>query len=567
MNVAKPLFLVLCLFVFSSAEAQKAAPGNWFTLDSKADGYNGVSSEKTYNTLLKGKKSKPIIVAVIDSGVDFNHEDLKDIMWVNPKEIPGNNKDDDQNGFIDDIHGWNFIGGKDGKNVGSDNLEVTRVYAKLRAKYKDRDPKTISKKEEKEYALYQETAKVVEEARAKSSESLEKMDMSVDMFYKAMDALEAKLGSTPLTAESIEKIDPTGDQNLMVGKSILTQMFEENSEEMPKSIKEIKEAIHDDFAEGQKYFKSQLEYTYNPDLNTRMIVGDNYSDSNEHLYGNSDCIGPDAFHGTHVAGIIAADRKNGKGIMGIADNVRIMSVRAVPDGDERDKDVANAIIYAVDNGASVINMSFGKGYSWDKAAVDRAVKYAAKHDVLLVHAAGNSGEDNDHSNNFPNDKFEKKGLFGKKTADNWLEIAALNWKTGEDIAANFSNYGQEGVDLFSPGVDLNSTVPNGGYDKASGTSMASPAAAGVAAILRSYFPNLTATQIKDIMMESVVPVDALVKKPGSGEKVPFKTLSVTGGTVNAYEAVKKAQTVKGKKKVENWDPTINNSPSPDGVRP
>ncbi|HQN57887.1 MAG TPA: S8 family serine peptidase, partial [Saprospiraceae bacterium] len=252
-------------------------------------------------------------------------------------------------------------------------------------------------------------------------------------------------------------------------------------------------------------------------------------------------------HGTHVAGIIGANRNNNIGIRGIADQALIMSVRAVPDGDERDKDIANAILYAVDNGAKVINMSFGKGYSPGKKYVDAAVKYAAKKDVLLVHAAGNSAANNDTEPNYPNDKFLKSGLFGKKYADNWIEVGALSWRPGEDMVADFSNYGAKNVDLFAPGVDLYSTIPDQGYKKASGTSMASPVVAGVATLLRSYFPTLTAKQTKEVIMESVHKVNTMVKKPGSDELVPFSSLSVTGGYIDAYEAIKLAAKKTGTK--------------------
>ena len=302
---------------------------------------------------------------------------------------------------------------------------------------------------------------------------------------------------------------------------------------------------------GVEYFGAQAKFYYNPDIDVRPTVGDNYGDSYEKYYGNNDVKGPDASHGTHVAGLIAASRNNGKGMDGIADNVQIMAIRCVPNGDERDKDVANSIIYAVDNGASIINMSFGKGYSWDKAAVDKAIKYAKKNDVLLVHAAGNSHQNNDVDNNFPNDKYAKKGLFGPKKASNWLEIGALSWKSGEDSPASFSNYGKENVDLFAPGVDVYSTMPDGEYAPMSGTSMASPVAAGVAALIRSYYPDLSAKQVKEVMMESTVLSKDMekVKLPGGeGKMVPFSDLCVTGGTISAYEAVQNAGKKKGKRK-------------------
>ena len=269
-------------------------------------------------------------------------------------------------------------------------------------------------------------------------------------------------------------------------------------------------------------------------------MGDDYSNAKESGYGNNTYEGPDASHGTHVGGIIGAERGNGIGMDGVADNVRIMTIRAVPDGDERDKDVAAAIRYAVDNGATVINMSFGKAYSWNKDVVNKAVKYAMKKDVLLVHAAGNSSQDNDVADNFPNDSYKKNPA---KKASNWLEIGALDWKGEAMSPARFSNYGTNNVDVFAPGVDIYATWPDNGYNAISGTSMASPACAGVAAVLRSYFPSLSASDVREIIMESSVKLDMDVLVPGQdagGRTVPFADLSVSGGVVNMYTAVQMA---------------------------
>ena len=316
------------------------------------------------------------------------------------------------------------------------------------------------------------------------------------------------------------------------------------------NFKAIKEELIDPIKEGIEYYETKVKYQYNPEFNPRAdIVKDNYADSYEKFYGNNDVKGPDAMHGTHIAGIIGASRNNNLGMKGVADNVRIMGVRCVPDGDERDKDVANSIIYAVDNGATVINMSFGKSQSWDKEAVDRAVKYAQSKDVLLVHAAGNDAKDNDAGEtNFPNARFKKHGWFKPKKAKNWIEVGALSWKKNEDAVADFSNYGQGNVDLFAPGVDIYSTLPENKYKNLSGTSMASPVCAGVAAVIRSYFPELTAEQVKECLEKSVVKQSYKVKKPGTEEKVQFSSLSRTGGVVNVYNAVKLAGEMKGKKK-------------------
>ena len=537
------LFTFLLTFTATSI-AQDEPAKDWFSLDA-SDGYMGVGNEKAYNTILKGKPSQTVIVAVIDSGVDRDHEDLKEIMWVNTDEIPENGKDDDNNGYIDDINGWNFLGNKDGRNVEHENLEVTRLYAKYHKIYKDVDASNVSSKKMKEYKLYQKVKKEVEEKRTKAQQSLAEFEGQLPFLNGSLDAFQEVMGEKPFTKSNIETLEiPDDNQPANIGRQILLSVMAQGLS--VESVDGLKKVFN---SEGDHY-RNQSEYMYNPDFDSRDIVGDNYADSYEKGYGNGDMKGPDSHHGTHVAGIIGANRRNEIGMKGIANNVQIMGIRILADGDERDKDVANAIIYAVDNGAQVINMSFGKGYSWDKKAVDKAVRYASKKDVLLVHAAGNDGKNNDTSDNFPNDGYEKKKLFRSKVAKNWMEVGALNWKKGENSAAPFSNYGKDQVDVFAPGMAIYSTTPENTYEFQQGTSMASPVVAGVAAMLRSYFPTLSATQVKDIIMKSSTPINEKVIKPGSDEKVPFKELSRSGGTVNAYNAVKLAERTKGKKKLK-----------------
>ncbi len=549
----KACLLILTTFLAGAAlTAQSSVPDNWFNLDAAQSEVQGVSTNKAYNTLLKGKKSQTVIVAIIDSGVDAEHEDLADVMWRNPGEIPGNGIDDDKNGYVDDVHGWNFIGGKNG-NINQDNLEVARLVNKYRQKFKNVKPENLSKEDKVLYAKFQKMEKEVEEKQTSASSQLAQMESTKLIIMEALDGIGKALDGKEFNKENIDAIEAGGDRSLMVGKNIILESFAQGAPF--ESIADVKTDFEEQIKDASKYFDTQANYHYNPDFNPRSIVGDNYANQTEKGYGNNDVKGPDAFHGTHVAGIVAAKRNNGLGMDGVADNVRIMSVRAVPDGDERDKDVANAIRYAVDNGASIINMSFGKGYSWNKKIVDDAVRYAAKHDVLLVHAAGNSAQNNDSSDNFPNDTYEKKKFFGKKQAQNWIEVGALSWKGGEDAAATFSNYGKQNVDLFAPGVAIYSTTPDNNYKNAQGTSMASPVVAGVAAVLRSYFPNLSAKQVKGILMDSVVPLNQKVKTPGDPTKtVPFKSLSQSGGVVNVYTAVAKAQKVKPKKgKRRKWN--------------
>jgi len=520
--------------------AQTAAPENWFNLDQGSDKVAGVSTEKMYKELLKDRASQTVVVAVIDSGVDPDHEDLKSVMWVNEDEIPDNGIDDDKNGYIDDIHGWNFIGGKNGENVNHETLEITRLVANYQKKFKGKDASSLSGKEKKEFMRYKKLEKKIEDKRK------ELMDQGAGYMVFATNLKKVKemIGKDEITTADLKELKTDDAEVKGTADRLMTIMDKQGV-----SFKEIEGEV----AGGAEYFNNQLNYYYNVEYDPRSVIGDDYSNSYERNYGNADVQGPDAMHGTHVAGIIGAVRDNDLGIKGVADNVRIMSIRAVPDGDERDKDVANAIIYAVDNGASVINMSFGKGYSWDKEAVDKAVKYAAKKDVLLVHAAGNSSLNTDEEANFPNDRYEKRGWFRKKGGKNWLEIGALSWKEGDDAVASFSNYAKGNVDLFAPGHHINSTTPDQGYQSLSGTSMASPVTAGVAAVLRSYFPTLTAAQVKEILMGTTTPLSMKVKKPGhkdGDELVEFNTLSKSGGVVNAYRAVKKAMVTKGKKKVK-----------------
>ncbi|MBS1638316.1 MAG: S8 family serine peptidase [Bacteroidetes bacterium] len=527
----KKITIIAALFFAYTAVAQDKRPDNWFNLDHTKDNVNGVSTEKTYEELLKGRKSKTIIVGVLDSGVDYKHEDLKDVMWTNPGEIPDNGIDDDKNGYIDDIHGWNFMGNKDGSNVAKDNLELTRVYKGLKAKYDGKKEEELKTKDEKKEYKYYLAVKADYEKELNDAEA----QMNQVKFIKtALDGMIEKIkkeqGVEKVTMANIDKFDAKDQkdkQAKMIAKSVVA-----SGTSLDDLMDQLKEA------------EEQLDVSARYDLNsdTRSIVGDNYNDVNERYYGNNDCKGPGAFHGTHVAGIIAAKRGNGVGMDGIAADVKIMSVRCVPDGDERDKDVANAIRYAVDNGAQIINMSFGKKYSPNKKAVDDAIKYAQSKGVLLIHAAGNDGEDIDEITHYPCKKFENS----KKEASNFMDVGALSWKPDDKIAAPFSNYGKKTVDLFAPGVDIYSTVPENKYKDASGTSMAAPVVAGVAAVLKSYFPELTPEQMKKILMKSARTEykDKKVIKPGTkDELVEFGDLSKTGGIINLYEAIKMAESM------------------------
>ena len=285
--------------------------------------------------------------------------------------------------------------------------------------------------------------------------------------------------------------------------------------------------------ESKEQFKTQLAFQLNKEFNSRKCIGDNYNDVTDKNYGNNRVSSPGGDHGTHVAGIIAAVRNNNLGIKGISDNTKIMVLRVVPDGDERDKDIANSIRYAADNGAKILNMSFGKALSPNKKVVDDAVKYAISKDVLLIHAAGNEESNTDTIENFPSPSYFNT----KEKATSWIEVGASTWMKKKNLTAPFSNFGKQTVDVFAPGFDIYSTISENKYASFSGTSMAAPVVAGVAAVLRSYFPEITAAQTKSLILESAIKYNKKVFIPGTNTKAMLSEISVTGGLVNLYQAV------------------------------
>ncbi len=509
--------LVTALFISSISFAQKKKPDNWQTLDPKADKIYGTGGEEAYKTL-KDKKSKTVIVAVIDSGVDPNHEDLKDVIWTNTKEIADNGIDDDRNGYIDDVHGWNFLGGKNGE-IDHEATELARIYQKGTRKYSKMDTNKLA--DDKDYIYYKKI----------------KTD-----FLKEQKNSEEQLKGITLFSDYIAKVKK--NNNGVLNKDAFSN-YSPNTEEEKKFHPKIKsvvklgilkpEELESQIKEGYDQISNMVKNNkLNSDSIRQYIVGDDVNNPNEHYYGNNHYQGPDALHGTHVSGIIAAIRNNSKGINGIANDVKIMILRAVPDGDERDKDIANSIRYAVDNGATIINMSFGKYYSPDKKVVDEAVKYAESKDVLMLHAAGNESKDNDIELSFPN-----RHLSTGEIASNWISVGASSAVSGKSMIASFSNYGSKEVDLFSPGVDIYSTIPDNKYISESGTSMASPAAAGAAAIIREYFPELKASEVRTVLMKNVVPYKKKVKVPGTKKsKRKMNDMCISGGFINVNNAVK-----------------------------
>ena len=477
----------------------------WGHLDLIKDTIPGMSVDKAYNDIIKNTKGKTVIVAVIDTGIDTDHEDLSGLIWTNEDEKPNNGIDDDKNGYVDDVHGWNFLG--DGYN---EQLEYVRIvasnntsnpdYGKAKAEY------------DREYQKYTEL-------KTNYEQFLQQLNM-------ADEAIAKHLNKKDYTLQDVNGIK-TEDKTLQQSVALIQYVYSLDPDGVPAFKKELNAGI--------KQFNDRLNYNLNLTFKGR-VNGDNPDDMSAKFYGNGN-VKPsekDESHGTHVAGIIAAQRNNNKGANGVANNVKIMSVRAVPNGDEYDKDIALAIRYAVDNGASIINGSFGKYYSPHSDWVRDAIAYAGKHDVLFVNAAGNESVDLDTKNCYPNDAI---GI-GPEISDNFITVGALEPDYGSEMVASFSNYGRVNVDVFAPGAKIYSTTPENEYDTKGGTSMAAPAVAGVAALIRSYYPKLSASEVKRVLMDSGLKINTKVIVGGDANNVkPFEQIVKSGKILNAYNAL------------------------------
>ncbi len=480
---------------------------NWGHLDLVSDTIPGMSVDKAYSEIIKNKKGTKVIVAVLDSGIDLDHEDLDGVLWTNKDEKAGNNIDDDGNGYIDDIHGYNFLG-----ESYNEQLEYVRML-----RLNIGDAATLTKAKVKLDAEY-----------TKALQNKQQYEQILQAVTEADAAVKKYLSKESYTTEDLAGIETT-DESMRRNVAVLNQMF---------GIKDTIPEVLDELGKGVKYFTEQLNYNLNKDFNGRESVGDDAYDITDTDYGNGNPNNrvADESHGTHVAGIIAAERDNGKGANGVANNVEIMSIRAVPNGDEYDKDIALGIRYAVDNGARIINGSFGKSFSPKAEWVYDAIKYAAEKNVLFVHAAGNDGADLDDPTNanFPNDQVNN----GPEIANNVITVGAIDPEYGSELVASYSNYGKINVDIFAPGTDIYSSYPNNEYEYSPGTSMAAPAVAGVAALLMSQYPSLSAAQVKEIILRSGLPIKANVILAGDNSKsASLSEISTSGKIANAYNAL------------------------------
>jgi subtilisin family serine protease len=533
-RIFSALFIQIIFIHFISAQVSTvdsldSSLLNWYNQDFELDQVPGTSTERVYREIIKGRESKKtVVVAIIDSGVDIYHKDLAGKIWNNEGEIEWNQLDDDGNGYIDDIHGWNFIGNGRGENIQLENFEYTRIYKKYNSKFASVSSKSeVAKEEEGEYVIYRKSKELYEENLLKSKKEQEGISMFEEIFLAAKEMIMSETGVNPVSLKDLKSIK-TKSKKTAKAISFLIDKYKMGLTE--EKLNEYK-----------NHTEECLDKHLNVEFNPREIIGDNPTDITDTQYGNNDVKGPRSDHGTSVAGVVAANRNNGIGINGIADNVKLMILRTVPQGDEYDKDVALAIKYAVNNGANIINMSFGKEMSPNKEFVDEAVKYAAKRNVLLINSSGNNGLDMDKTQMYPTDVCNDGTVI-----ESWINVGASTKYKSSSIAAEFSNYGEKNVDIFAPGKDIISLEPGNLYGMSDGTSLSSPIVTGVAALVWSYYPDLSAVQLKEILLESsykikkgkiLVPDLESEKRP----KGKFSQLSVSGGIINAYEAMKMAE--------------------------
>jgi hypothetical protein len=450
-------------------------------------------------------------------------------MWVNDQEaqgLPG--FDDDHNGYVDDINGWNFLGGLDAEgralHVNEERLESTRELVRL--KKLKASGQTLSASNQ---VYYDKLDNEVTGDRNVARIQIHYTQSTIGRLQELFQILEPKLkiNFEKLTLEQVESFKATTDSEQEAKETLIIEF----NSSFAKSVERMQIRL--------KSLQISLDTLLNENFDPRAkIIKDNPDDFSNGFYGNNDVTGPDALHGTHVAGIIVANRNNGVGIKGVSAFAKVMAIRAVPYGDEYDKDIYFAVKYAVDNGAKIINMSFGKRYSPHKSKLDEIFKYAASRDVLLVHAAGNYAHNNDKKDNYPNRYLASPHNSGE--LKNWIEVGASTRYSTSAIIANFSNFGKNSVDIFAPGFEINSTSPNNTYTVLSGTSMAAPVVCGVLSVLKSQAINLSAEELRQMILKSGRDKSSMqVPKPGMGELVRFGDLSRTGSIVDNYKALEK----------------------------
>ncbi len=506
----------------------------WHLKDIEKDSILGISLERAYTELFKKRKANPVIVAALDSEVNIKQEGLKNQIWVNTKEIPDNGIDDDNNGYIDDINGWNYIGTQNNDSVVFSSFTYTEVLKQYDSKFKNTSLKEIPTIEKKQYQTYQRAKTAYKKQLEERKNNLETYNRIKRKYTKSRSILHKYFPNNIYSKKQIDSIiDIVKDKEEKKFMSYMKYYLDNDINDSTIAL---------GLKSEHKIIKQNLNLEHNGKYHTK----DDANDLTDFPYGNNNVSGIENFyHGTEISSVIA-HKRNHKEIRGIIDTVKIMCLNTSTAGDEFDKDIALAIRYAVDNGARVINMSFGKSFSLHPEWVKDAITYAESKNVLIVTSAGNSRLNLDTNYDYPNDALDD----GIEYADNFLKVGSTTNKLDSTLASGFSNYGKKQVDVFAPGSRIDCLAwdePIVDY----GTSLSSAVVSGVAALIFSYYPNLTAAEVKHIIMESGLPIDIMVNKPSKSkekEKVPFSSLSKSGKIVNAYNALIMADSISKRRK-------------------
>jgi cell wall-associated protease len=521
----------------------------WYQKDLTEDSIPGISLDKFYKENKNKPKLKSIIVAVIDTQLDINHKDIQGQIWTNPKEIPNNKIDDDHNGYIDDVNGWSFIGTKSGNYIVWGNFEYVRFVREWDSIFKNKKETEIKANDIANYNEYQRALKILDKNKTYYENWLKSLKYSLKIYPKAKDTLKHYFPKENYTYKQLDSMY----KKYKINNKTFWQMRDNNDQDFGALIYQVMTKIQNNTNSLEKLLdnETQIDSVVNKNLNIdydeRVYIGDNpkileKGYGNNKISANIKGIRAIQDHNTEVSGIIAANRENNIGIKGFSNSIKIMPLNISPSGDEHDKDIAMAIRYAVDNGAKVINMSFGKEFSVHKEWVHEAFKYAEVHNVLIVHVAGNNSLNADENPYYPNDiAFDGTG----EVCNNFINVGSISQKADSTFVSKFSNYGKKNVDIFAPGDNIYTTLPNNKYDFDSGTSLAGPMVSGTAALIWLYYPKLTAPQVKQIILDSGVLYDIEVIVPGTRDKkIKFSELSKSGKVVNVYNAMMMASRIK-----------------------
>ncbi len=505
----------------------------WWQKDMATDTIPGISLEKAYQEILSKKKhGKKVIVAILDTKLDIHHEDIKQQIWWNDDEIPNNGIDDDHNGYIDDMHGWNFLGNKD-EDVFYSNYESIRIIRKYDSLFLNKKINEIPEKYLKDFTLYQRAKELRKIELAKGIENKEYGDFLVNTYPKSKALLKRIFKHEDYTVSELDSL-----YKIYENDSITAALVYYMSDYKKYNLSQ--QWIN----EQKRKADIEMQTSLNFDFNERKLIGDNPENIDNKGYGNNK-VWNDSIpfqHAIMVSGVLASDHTNKIGIKGVSDRVTLMPLCVVSSGgDEHDKDISLAIRYAVDNGAKIINISFGKPLSLYKKWIEEAIMYASSKDVVIICSAGNNNEKiRGERTHYPNDYT----IDGTEISDNLIKVGATTYLVNTKLKAGFSNYSNKHIDLFAPGYKVYTTKYGNKYDFVNGTSLSAPIVSGVAALIRSYYPSLSAAQVKTILMESGTSYDIDVEikqEDGTQKMVPFAELSKSGKVVNAYNALLMAE--------------------------